>query len=63
MKVLIDSVIYSKIFNAPAAQNLAKRIQELSGKNFTDITSYANDAFGKQRYILKTDNRKNVETI
>lgn len=63
LKFLIDSVMYSKIFNTPNAQNLAKRLQDLSGKQLVDITSYANDSFGKQRYTLSTNVLDNIKAI
>jgi len=63
LKFLVDSTLYSKIFKSSSAQNLAKRIQGLSGKNLRDITSYANDGFGKQRYSLNINVMENVEII
>lgn len=63
LKFLVDSVLYAKIFKSSSAQNLAKRIQGLSGKNLRDITPYANDSFGKQRYSLNINVMENVETI
>lgn len=49
-KFLIDSVLYSNIFNNERALDLAGRIQTLSGKNLKDITPYANASFGRTRY-------------
>lgn len=63
LKFLIDSVLYSKIFNDSTAKDLARRIQGLSGKNLKDITNYANDAFGKQRYTLETNVIQNIDII
>ena len=63
LKFLIDSVLYSKIFNDSSAKNLVKRIQGLSGKNLKDITTYANDSFGKQRYTLETNVIQNIDII
>lgn len=34
LKYLIDAVMYSKIFDSATAQDLGRRIQDLSGKNF-----------------------------
>lgn len=63
LKYLIDATLYSMIFSSGAARDLAKRIQGLSGKNLLDITSYANESFGRQRYTLENDVMRNVEVI
>ena len=63
LKFLIDSVLYSKIFNNSTAKDLARRIQGLSGKNLKDITNYANDAFGNQRYTLEINVIENIDII
>lgn len=62
-KFLVDSVMSSMIFNSSDAQQLAKRIQGLSGKHLRDITPYANDSYGKQRFTLATNVLENVKII
>ena len=62
-KFLIDSVLYSNIFNNERALDLAGRIQTLSGKNLKDITPYANDSFGRTRYAQNTDVLANCQLI
>ena len=52
LKFLIDSVMYGNIINTRNAQNLAKRIQGLSGKNIRRLTKYASGAFGQQKYLM-----------
>lgn len=37
---LLDSVLYSKVLTKKEADNLAKRITLLAGKNFSDLTKY-----------------------
>ena len=63
LKFLIDSVMYSKIFNSRKAQDLAKRIQDLSGKNLYNMTSYANSTFGKQRLLTNIDVLDNIKKL
>ena len=63
LKFLIDCVMYSSIFNSHSAQDLASRIQGLSGKNLRNLTPYANNSFGRQRFTLSTDVLNNVEKI
>lgn len=62
-KFLIDSVLYSNIFNNERAMDLAGRIQTLSGKNLKDITPYANASFGQTRYAQNTDVLANCQLI
>ena len=63
LKFLIDSVMYGNIINTRNAQNLAKRIQGLSGKNLYNLTPYASGAFGKQKYLPNIDVLENVNLI
>lgn len=63
LKYLVDSIMYGKIFNSEQAQNFAKRVQGLSGKNLVDITPYANNSFGRNRFTLETDVLQNVDKI
>ena len=63
LKFLIDSVLHSKIFQSKTAQDLAKRIQGLSGKNLLEMTPYANASFGEMRFMLETDVLKNVDLL
>lgn len=63
LKFLIDSVMYGNIINTRNAQNLAKRIQGLSGKNLYNLTPYASGAFGKQKYLPNIDVLENVNQI
>ena len=63
LKFLIDSVLHSKIFRSETAQDFARRIQRLSGKNLLDLTPYANESFGEQRFTLETDVLKNMEML
>ena len=62
-KFLIDSVLYSNIFNNERAMDLAGRIQTLSGKNLKNITSYANTSFGQTRYAQNSDVLANCQLI
>lgn len=48
---LIDSVLYSKILTKKEADNLAKRITFLAGKNLSDLTKYRH-RMDKQPYIV-----------
>ena len=52
LKYLVDSVMYGKIFNTEQAEDLAHRIQNMSGKKLKNMTPYVNSTFGKQRYQL-----------
>lgn len=63
LKFLIDSVLHSKILQSKTAQDLAKRIQRLSGKNLLEMTPYANASFGETRFMLETDVLKNVDLL
>lgn len=63
LKFLIDSVMYGNIINTPKAQNLARRIQGLSGKNLKNITPYVTGSYGKQKYRESIDVLENVNTI
>lgn len=62
-KYLVDSVLYSRIFNTEDARNLAKRIQMLSGKNLVELTPYVNNSFGEQRFFLQKKVLENVEKL
>ena len=48
---LIDSVLYSKILTKKEADNLAKRITFLAGKNLSDLTKYRH-RMDKQPYMV-----------
>ncbi len=64
LKYLIDSVLYSKIFDSETAQDLAGRIQQMSGKNLYRMTSYAvGNLFGRQRLTIDVDVLKNIQLI
>ena len=63
LKFLIDSVMYGNIINTPKAQNLARRIQGLSGKNLKNITPYVTGSYGKQKYRESIDVLENVNAI
>lgn len=63
LKFLIDCVMYGNIINTQNAQNLARRIQGLSGKNLRGITPYETGGFGKQKYFLDIDVLENVDSI
>ena len=64
LKYLIDSVLYSKIFDSETAQDLAGRIQQMSGKNLYRMTSYAaGNLFGRQRLTIDVDVLENVRLI
>lgn len=64
LKFLIDSVLYSKIFDSEAAQDLAGRIQQMSGKNLYRMTSYAaGNLFGEQRLTIDVDVLENIRLI
>lgn len=64
LKYLIDAVMYSKIFDSAAAQDLGRRIQDLSGKNLSRMTPYTSgNVFGKQRLTISVDVLKNIQII
>lgn len=64
LKYLIDSVLYSKIFDSETAQDLARRIQQMSGKNLYRMTSYAaGNLFGRQRLTIDVDVLENIQLI
>lgn len=63
LKFLIDSVMYGNIINTRNAQDLAGRIQGLSGKNLCNLTPYVSGAFGKQKYLPNIDVLENVNLI
>lgn len=64
LKYLIDSVLYSKIFDSETAQDLAGRIQQMSGKNLYRMTSYAaGNLFGRQRLTIDVDVLENIQLI
>ncbi len=64
LKYLIDAVMYSKIFDSATAQDLGRRIQDLSGKNLSRMTSYTSEnVFGKQRLTITVDVLKNIQII
>lgn len=64
LKYLIDSVLYSKIFDSETAQDLAGRIQQISGKNLYRMTSYAaGNLFGRQRLTIDVDVLENIRLI
>lgn len=64
LKYLIDSVLYSKIFDSETAQDLAERIQQMSGKNLYRMTSYAaGNLFGRQRLTIDVDVLENIQLI
>lgn len=64
LKYLIDSVMYSKIFNSETAQDFAGRIQQLSGKNLYHITRNAKgNVFGKQRLTIDVNVLENIQII
>lgn len=51
---LMDSVLYSKILTKKEADNLAKRITMLAGKDFSDFTKYRY-RMGRQPYFYGDD--------
>lgn len=56
--------MYSKIFDSAAAQDLGRRIQDLSGKNLSRMTPYTSgNVFGKQRLTISVDVLKNIQII
>lgn len=66
LKYLIDSVMYSKIFNSVTAQDFGRRLQALSGRNLNllNMTSYTDEnVFGKQRLTISVDVLKNIQII
>lgn len=63
LKFLIDCVMYGNIINTRNAQNLARRIRGLSGKNLRNLTPYASGGFGKQKYSPDIDVLENVDSI
>lgn len=63
LKYLIDSVMYSKIFDSETAQDFAGRIQQLSGKNLYRMTAYAGSAFGRQRLTINVNVLENMQII
>lgn len=63
LKFLIDSVMYGNIINTRNAQDLAKRIQGLSGKRLKKLTPYTTGGFGRQKYLPGTDVLENVDSI
>lgn len=64
LKYLIDSVMYSKIFDSETAQDFAGRIQQMSGKNLHRMTSYvAGNLFGRQRLTIDVDVLENMRLI
>ena len=64
LKFLIDSIMYSKVFNSIEAQNLARKVQLLSGKELENITNYIKeDVFGKQRNMTGINVLENIQNI
>ena len=64
LKYLIDSVMYSKIFDSETARDLAGRIRQMSGKNLNRMTSYAEgNSFGRQRLTIDVDVLENIQII
>lgn len=64
LKYLIDSVLYSKIFDTETAQDLAERIQQMSGKTLHRMTSYAaGNLFGRQRLTSNVNVLDNIQLI
>ncbi len=57
-------MLYSKIFDSETAQDLAGRIQQMSGKNLYRMTSYAaGNLFGRQRLTIDVDVLENIQLI
>lgn len=59
---LLDSVLYSKVMTKKEADNLAKRITLLAGKDFSELTGYRHKMYG-QPFLYGNANTENVGHI
>ena len=62
---LLDSVLYSKIMTKKEADNLAKRITLLAGKDFSELTGYRHKMYGQpfSHGNEKTENIGHIESL
>ncbi len=59
---LLDSVLYSKVMTKKEADNLAKRITLLAGKDFSKLTGYRHKMRG-QPFLYGNENTENIGHI
>ncbi len=59
---LLDSVLYSKVMTKKEADNLAKRITLLAGKDFSKLTGYRHKMQG-QPFLYANENTENIGHI
>lgn len=59
---LLDSVLYSKVMTKKEADNLAKRITLLAGKDFSKLTGYRHKMRG-QPFLCGNENTENIGHI
>ncbi len=60
---LMDSVLYSKILTKKEADNLAKRITVLAGKNFSDLTKYRHRMAAQLYFVGEADINEQIGHI
>ena len=62
---LLDSVLYSKVMTKKEADNLAKRITLLAGKDFSELTGYRHKMYGQpfSHGNEKTENIGQIESL
>ena len=62
---LLDSVLYSKVMTKKEADNLAKRITLLAGKDFSELTGYRHKMYGQpfSNGNEKTENIGHIESL
>lgn len=64
LKFLVDSVMYSHIVDSELAEDLTKRIKNLSGKRLDDITPYTSEViFGDRGPLSHINVLKNMNII